>query len=187
MLRMAIDIGLAVPIILKGISTAEDAILAYEAGVQGIVLSNHGGRQLDTARSGLEVLVEVVPALRARGYFPDPNFEIFVDGGVRRASDVLKALALGAKAVGVGRPFLYAFCSYGQDGVEKAIQIFRVRCCVPEGNVAWPDHVIGRVRDEHALTRRAHDRRARAGDGGCERSVVTCRPHAAGHPLPKHL
>ncbi|EPT00384.1 hypothetical protein FOMPIDRAFT_1023784 [Fomitopsis schrenkii] len=113
------------PIILKGISTAEDAILAYEAGVQGIVLSNHGGRQLDTARSGLEVLVEVVPALRARGYFPDPNFEIFVDGGVRRASDVLKALALGAKAVGVGRPFLYAFCSYGQDGVEKAIQIFR--------------------------------------------------------------
>ncbi|KAH9912516.1 glyoxylate dehydrogenase [Fomitopsis serialis] len=113
------------PIILKGIATAEDAILAYEAGVQGIVLSNHGGRQLDTARSGLEVLVEVVPALRARGYFPNPNFEIFVDGGVRRASDVLKALALGAKAVGVGRPFLYAFCSYGQDGVEKAIQIFR--------------------------------------------------------------
>ncbi|KAI0724174.1 FMN-dependent dehydrogenase-domain-containing protein [Fomitopsis betulina] len=78
-------------------------------------------QQLDTARSGLEV----VPALRARGYSPDPDFEIFVDGGVRRASDVLKALALGAKAVGVGRPFLYAFCSYGQEGVEKAIQIFR--------------------------------------------------------------
>ncbi|PCH36537.1 glyoxylate dehydrogenase [Wolfiporia cocos MD-104 SS10] len=113
------------PIILKGIGTAEDAILAYEAGVQGIVLSNHGGRQLDTARSGLEVLVEVTAALRARGYLPNPNFEIYVDGGVRRASDVLKALALGAKAVGVGRPFLYAFCAYGQEGVEKAIQIFR--------------------------------------------------------------
>ncbi len=113
------------PIILKGIATAEDAILAYESGVQGIVLSNHGGRQLDTARSGLEVLVEVVAALRLRGYFPNPNFEIYVDGGVRRASDVLKAIALGAKAVGVGRPFLYAFCSYGQEGVEKAIQIFR--------------------------------------------------------------
>ncbi|KAK7691837.1 hypothetical protein QCA50_005241 [Cerrena zonata] len=113
------------PIILKGIATAEDAILAYEAGVQGIVLSNHGGRQLDTARSGLEVLIEVTAALRSRGYFPDPKFEIYVDGGVRRASDVLKALALGAKAVGVGRPFLYAFCSYGQAGVEKAIQIFR--------------------------------------------------------------
>jgi L-lactate dehydrogenase (cytochrome) len=116
---------LSVPIILKGISTAEDAILAYEAGVQGIVLSNHGGRQLDTARSGLEVLVEVITALRLKGYYPDPRFEIFVDGGVRRASDVLKAIALGAKAVGVGRAFLYAFCAYGQEGVERAIQIFR--------------------------------------------------------------
>ncbi|KAI0741103.1 glyoxylate dehydrogenase [Earliella scabrosa] len=113
------------PIILKGIGSAEDAVLAYEAGVQGIVLSNHGGRQLDTARSGIEVLIEVVSALRLRGYFPDPKFEIYVDGGVRRASDVLKAIALGAKAVGVGRPFLYAFCAYGQEGVEKAIQIFR--------------------------------------------------------------
>ncbi|KAI0663920.1 glyoxylate dehydrogenase [Cubamyces menziesii] len=114
-----------VPIILKGIATGEDAILAYEAGVQGIVLSNHGGRQLDTSRSGLEVLVEVTTALRRRGYFPDPKFEIYVDGGVRRASDVLKAIALGAKAVGVGRPFLYAFCAYGQEGVERAIQLFR--------------------------------------------------------------
>lgn len=116
------------PIILKGISTAEDAILAYEAGVQGIVLSNHGGRQLDTARSGLEVLLEVVTAFRLRGYLPAPpnrQFEIFVDGGVRRASDVLKAIALGAKAVGVGRAFLYSFCAYGQEGVERAIQIFR--------------------------------------------------------------
>ncbi|EMD33158.1 hypothetical protein CERSUDRAFT_160722 [Gelatoporia subvermispora B] len=113
------------PIILKGIATAEDAVLAFEAGVQGIVLSNHGGRQLDTARSGLEILVEVIAALKARGYYPSPKFEIFVDGGVRRASDVLKALALGATAVGVGRPFLYAFCAYGQAGVEKAIQIFK--------------------------------------------------------------
>ena len=72
-----------VPIILKGIGSAEDAVLAYEAGVQGIVLSNHGGRQLDTARSGIEVLVEVVSALRLRGYFPDPRFGIYVDGGVR--------------------------------------------------------------------------------------------------------
>ena len=114
------------PIILKGIATAEDAVLAYEAGVQGIVLSNHGGRQLDTARSGLEVLIEVTAALRARGYFPDPKFEIYVDGGVRRASDVLKALALGAKAVGVGRPFLYAYSAYGVDGVDRAITILKV-------------------------------------------------------------
>ena len=112
------------PIILKGISTAEDAILAYESGVQGIVLSNHGGRQLDTARSGIEILVEVIAALRLKGYHPDPKFEIYVDGGVRRASDVLKAIALGAKAVGVGRAFLYSFCAYGLEGVERAIQMF---------------------------------------------------------------
>ncbi|KAG6876629.1 hypothetical protein C0992_012205 [Termitomyces sp. T32_za158] len=114
------------PIILKGISTPEDAILALEAGCQGIVLSNHGGRQLDTARSGLENLIEVVAALKKRGPWPNPHFSVFVDGGVRRASDVLKALALGASAVGIGRGFLYSFCAYGQEGVEKAIEILRV-------------------------------------------------------------
>ncbi|KAF8829255.1 hypothetical protein HHX47_DHR3000950 [Lentinula edodes] len=111
------------PIILKGVSTPEDAILALEAGVQGIVLSNHGGRQLDTSRSGLENLIEIAAALKTRGPWPNPNFSVFVDGGVRRASDVLKALALGASAVGIGRGFLYAFCSYGEAGVEKAFKI----------------------------------------------------------------
>ncbi|KAF9071703.1 glyoxylate dehydrogenase [Rhodocollybia butyracea] len=111
------------PIILKGVATPEDAILALEHGVQGIVLSNHGGRQLDTARSGLENLIDIVAALKTRGPWPNPKFSVFVDGGVRRASDVLKALALGATAVGIGRGFLYAFCSYGQEGVEKAFKI----------------------------------------------------------------
>ena len=115
----------SVHIILKGVSTPEDAILAYEAGCQGIVLSNHGGRQLDTSRSGLENLIDIVAALKTKGPWPNPNFSIFVDGGVRRASDVLKALALGASAVGVGRGFLYAFSSYSQDGVERAIEILR--------------------------------------------------------------
>ena len=88
------------PIILKGIGCAEDAVLAYEPGVQGIVLSNHGGRQLDFSRSGLEVLVEVVDNLKAkRGLkFPNEKFQLFVDGGVRRATDVIKAIALGANA-----------------------------------------------------------------------------------------
>ncbi|KAJ6631544.1 glyoxylate dehydrogenase [Mycena sp. CBHHK59/15] len=113
------------PIILKGIACPRDAVLALEAGVQGIVLSNHGGRQLDTSRSGLENLVDIVAALKTRGPWPNPNFAVFVDGGVRRASDVLKALALGASAVGVGRGFLYAFSAYGQPGVEKAIEILR--------------------------------------------------------------
>lgn len=118
-------------IILKGVATPEDAILALEAGVQGIVLSNHGGRQLDTSRSGLENLVDIVAALKTRGPWPNPNFSVFVDGGVRRGSDVLKALALGASAVGIGRGFLYAFCSYGQEGVEKAFKILGVCVCVP--------------------------------------------------------
>lgn len=111
------------PIILKGVQCWEDAVLAAECGCAGIVLSNHGGRQLDTARSGIEVLEEVVSALRERGLFPNPNFEIYVDGGVRRATDVLKAIAMGATAVGVGRPFIYAYSAYGQEGVEAALQI----------------------------------------------------------------
>jgi L-lactate dehydrogenase (cytochrome) len=113
------------PIILKGVATPEDALLAYDAGLQGVVLSNHGGRQLDTSRSGLENLIEVVEALKTRGPWPNPKFAVFIDGGVRRASDVLKALALGASAVGLGRAFMYSFASYGQPGVEKAIEILK--------------------------------------------------------------
>jgi L-lactate dehydrogenase (cytochrome) len=72
--------------------------MALEAGCQGIVLSNHGGRQLEFSRSGIEVLLEVVTKLKEKGCWPNPNFEIYVDGGVRRATDVLKAVALGATA-----------------------------------------------------------------------------------------
>ncbi|EJD41662.1 hypothetical protein AURDEDRAFT_90114 [Auricularia subglabra TFB-10046 SS5] len=111
------------PIILKGVQTWEDTLKAIEYGCQGVVLSNHGGRQLDFARSGIEVLVEVVDKLKELKRWPVPNFEIYLDGGVRRATDVLKAIALGATAVGVGRPFLYAFSSYGQEGVERALEI----------------------------------------------------------------
>ncbi|KAM6502562.1 FMN-dependent dehydrogenase domain containing protein [Amanita muscaria] len=117
------------PLILKGVQCWEDALEAYDRGLAGVVLSNHGGRQLDFAPSGIEVLVEVVKKLRKkRGVkFPNDKFQLFVDGGVRRATDVLKAIALGATAVGVGRPFLYAFSAYGQDGVEKALRILHVR------------------------------------------------------------
>lgn len=111
------------PIILKGVQRSEDVFRAIDAGVHGVVLSNHGGRQLDTAPSGIEVLAEVMPQLRERGL--DSKIEIFVDGGVRRASDIIKALCLGAKGVGIGRPFLYAMSSYGQDGVERAMQLLK--------------------------------------------------------------
>ncbi|KIM31492.1 hypothetical protein M408DRAFT_21517 [Serendipita vermifera MAFF 305830] len=111
------------PIILKGVQCWEDALLALESGCQGIVLSNHGGRQLSHSRSSIEVLVEVVSKFKEKNLWPCQNFEIYVDGGVRRATDVLKAIALGATAVGVGRAFLYAYSSYGQEGIDKALQI----------------------------------------------------------------
>ncbi|GAA5895131.1 hypothetical protein JCM5296_000889 [Sporobolomyces johnsonii] len=112
------------PIVLKGVQCWEDAVLAAEAGLAGVVLSNHGGRQLDFARSGIEILAEVMRELRKRDLLKN-GFEVYIDGGVRRAGDVLKAIALGAKAVGIGRPFLYAYSAYGSEGVVRAIQILK--------------------------------------------------------------
>ncbi|KAI4174093.1 MAG: hypothetical protein LQ343_002539 [Gyalolechia ehrenbergii] len=111
------------PIILKGVQRVEDVIRAIEAGVHGVVLSNHGGRQLDFARSGIEVLAEVMPVLRERGW--ENRIEIFIDGGIRRATDIIKALCLGAKGVGIGRPFLYAMSAYGLPGVDRAMQLLK--------------------------------------------------------------
>lgn len=112
------------PLILKGVQCWEDAVLAAEAGLQGVVLSNHGGRQLDFARSGIEILVETMDALRKRDLLKD-GFEVYVDGGVRRAGDIIKAYALGATAVGIGRPLLYAYSAYGKEGVVRALQILK--------------------------------------------------------------
>ncbi|KAF2263300.1 mitochondrial cytochrome-like protein b2 [Lojkania enalia] len=107
------------PIVLKGIQCTEDAKLALEHGCQGILLSNHGGRQLHTAPSSLMTLLEI------RTYCPEVfgKLEIFVDGGLRDGSDVLKALCLGATAVGVGRPYLYALAAYGSQGVERCTHV----------------------------------------------------------------
>ncbi|KAL7893667.1 FMN-dependent dehydrogenase domain-containing protein [Trichoderma sp. SZMC 28014] len=111
------------PIILKGVQRVEDVLRAAEAGVRGVVLSNHGGRQLDFARSGIEILAETMPVLRQHGL--DKKIDVFVDGGVRRGTDILKALCLGAKGVGIGRPFLYAMSTYGQPGVERVMQLLK--------------------------------------------------------------
>ena len=110
-------------IILKGVQRVEDVLLAIDAGVAGVVLSNHGGRQLDTARSGIEILAEVMPVLRERGLAN--RLEVYVDGGVRRATDIIKALCLGARGVGIGRPFLYAMSAYGEEGVDRAMGLLR--------------------------------------------------------------
>lgn len=105
------------PIALKGIQSAEDAKLAMQAGVEAVYLSNHGGRQLHSAPSCVATLIQI------RRQCPEvlQKCEVFVDGGATRGGDVLKALCLGAKAVGIGRPLLYAMGAYGNDGVMKAI------------------------------------------------------------------
>lgn len=111
------------PVVLKGVQCVEDVLRAVEMGVHGVVLSNHGGRQLDFARSAIEVLAEVMPILRERGW--ENRIEIYIDGGIRRATDIIKALCLGAKGVGIGRPFLYAMSAYGLAGVDRAMQLLK--------------------------------------------------------------
>lgn len=114
-------------IILKGILTAEDAMLAVRYGVDGIIVSNHGGRQLDTVPPTLLALPEVVDAVKtecARVHpNPIPPIPVFLDGGVRRGTDVLKALALGATAVFIGRPVLYGLAYDGENGVKEVLNI----------------------------------------------------------------
>ena len=104
------------PIILKGIQWAKDAKSAVEAGADAIWVSNHGGRVLDTVPSSIEVLEEWVKAVNGK-------IEVYFDGGVRRGTDVLKALALGAQAVFIGRPQIWGLSWNGQKGVEDVINI----------------------------------------------------------------
>ena len=125
------------PVLVKGILTAEDAVEAVKHGVQGIIVSNHGGRQLDgvlatVSRSSflpsfhlslplsvqIDALSEVVSAVEGR-------VEVYMDGGVRQGTDVLKALALGARAVFIGRPILWGLTYNGQEGVERVLEILR--------------------------------------------------------------
>ena len=106
------------PILLKGILTAEDARLAVEHGVAGIVVTNHGGRQLDTAIPSIEALPEIVEAV-------DGRCEVYLDGGIRRGTDILKALALGARAVLIGRPVLWGLTVNGAEGVYQVLELLR--------------------------------------------------------------
>jgi 4-hydroxymandelate oxidase len=109
----------ALPLLLKGILTAEDALLALDAGVDGIVVSNHGGRQLDGAPAGISALPEVIDAV-------DGRIPVLMDGGVRRGTDVLKALALGAAAVLVGRPCAWGLAVAGEQGVVDVLEMLRL-------------------------------------------------------------
>ncbi len=103
-------------ILIKGLESAQDAELAVANGADGIIVSNHGGRATDTGRGTLECLPEIAATVRGR-------VPIILDGGVRRGTDVLKALALGATAVGIGRPYIWGLGAYGQPGVERVLEL----------------------------------------------------------------
>ena len=106
------------PVIAKGIMTGEDAGLCAEAGIDGIIVSNHGGRHLDNTLATVEVLAEAVAAVKGR-------LEVYLDGGIRRGADVVKAIALGAKAVFIGRPLFWGFAVDGEKGVIGVLNIRR--------------------------------------------------------------
>ncbi|HYY02636.1 MAG TPA: alpha-hydroxy acid oxidase [Gaiellaceae bacterium] len=125
--------GYGLPLVVKGLMTAEDARLACEHGAAAIVVSNHGGRQLDGVAASIDVLAEVVEAADGRA-------EVLLDGGVRRGTDVLKALALGARAVLIGRAMVWGLAADGEAGVRHVLELLRAEielglpllgCCSP--------------------------------------------------------
>ena len=120
------------PIIIKGILTHEDAERSVESGVSAILVSNHGGRQLDHVGATIEALPEVVAAVRGR-------VPVLVDGGFRRGTDILKALALGAKAICIARPYLYGLAAFGQPGVERVIELLRTELALDMALAGVPD------------------------------------------------
>lgn len=119
--------AVSVKLFIKGIDTKEDARLCVEHGIDGIMVSNHGGRSTETLRPTIQALPEVVAEVGGR-------IPVFVDGGVRRGTDAFKALALGAKAVGIGRPFLWGLGAFGQAGVDRVLEILQGELKMAMGN-----------------------------------------------------
>ena len=106
------------PLLIKGIMRADDAVRSVEHGVDGIIVSNHGGRQLDGAPATIEALPAIAEAVGGRA-------EIYLDSGIRRGTDIVKALALGARAVLIGRPLVYGLGAAGEAGARRAFEILR--------------------------------------------------------------
>jgi isopentenyl diphosphate isomerase/L-lactate dehydrogenase-like FMN-dependent dehydrogenase len=119
--------AVSVKLFIKGIDTREDAQLCLQHGIDGILVSNHGGRSTETGRPTIQALPEVVDEVGSR-------IPVFVDGGVRRGTDVFKALALGAKGVGIGRPFLWGLGAFGQAGVDRVLEILQGELKLTMGN-----------------------------------------------------
>jgi isopentenyl diphosphate isomerase/L-lactate dehydrogenase-like FMN-dependent dehydrogenase len=136
-------------VVIKGIETAEDTARALEHGADGIIVSNHGGRALESGRGTLESLPEVVKA--ASGRIP-----VLLDGGVRRGTDAYKALALGASAVGIGRPYAWGLAAFGQAGVERVLDILNLELRLAMVGCGTPS--MTEVSAESLIDKRAGDR-----------------------------
>ena len=132
------------PVVVKGIVTGEDAWLAVEHGAQAVIVSNHGGRTLDGMLGTLDALPEVVDAVNGR-------VPVLMDGGIRRGGDVLKALGLGATAVLIGRPYLWGLGAFGQEGVQRVVELLRGELMVAMGLTCMPN--LGSI--QQSLVRRA--------------------------------
>lgn len=120
----------SLPVVLKGIQLVEDAVIAYNMGAPAIYLSNHGGRQLDTLPSALELAVEIC---ELAPYIHQGTMEVWADGGVRYGADLVKLLALGIKSVGVGRPFMFSNV-YGEADVDRAVDILKREVAIDAAN-----------------------------------------------------
>jgi isopentenyl diphosphate isomerase/L-lactate dehydrogenase-like FMN-dependent dehydrogenase len=131
-------------VLLKGIETAEDARLAREQGADGIVVSNHGGRAAETLRPTIDIVPEVVDAV-------NNQIPVLVDGGVRRGTDAFKALAYGARAVGIGRPYTWGLATYGQEGVERVLDILNAELTLTMRQCGTP--TLARITRAHVRAR----------------------------------
>lgn len=118
-------------VLLKGLDTAEDARLAVEHGADGLVVSNHGGRAAETLRPTIDCLPEVVAAVGGR-------IPVFIDGGFRHGTDIYKALASGARGVGIGRPYIWGLSAFGQDGIERVLDILRAELTLTMRQMGTP-------------------------------------------------
>ena len=141
----------SMPLIIKGIQTAEDARLCAEYGAEALVVSNHGGHALQGTEGTIDMLPQVADAVGDR-------MEVYLDGGVRKGSDVLKALSLGARAVFIGRPIFWGLSVGGEDGVTKVLEILRAELSVAMGLCGVTD--VKKV--DRTLALHPHDR----SDGG---------------------
>jgi isopentenyl diphosphate isomerase/L-lactate dehydrogenase-like FMN-dependent dehydrogenase len=119
------------PVVVKGILTAEDTERCVQAGAKGVIVSNHGARQLDHVGATIEALPEVVKAANKR-------IAVLIDGGFRRGTDILKALAIGADAICIARPYLYGLAAFGQRGVERVVELLRTELALDMGLAGTP-------------------------------------------------